>query len=174
LDTDARSKRRRLEQQKPTTSCQENQEESALGTVSVIANWKENLMIDFDTAIELGEEVLASLEKLHQLIYTPQTATVSPDAKPKLPSLLQFRRRLFSIHAKRHLVTELAASGKLTVAEAQAMVDAGSAQTTTAPAASGTLFANILTWLQTNGPTIAADIAAAIPIIISLITLFGG
>jgi hypothetical protein len=163
-------------------------------------------MIDFDTAIELGEEVLASLEKLYHLLHPSTTsgaqtsesrqaerstteaasqigeqsdcrselADVSLEGEAELPSLLQFRRRLLAIHAKRHLVTELVATGKLTEAEAQAMVDEGSTQTTANPGASGAAFANILAWLQTNGPAIAQDIATAIPLIISLITLFGG
>lgn len=130
-------------------------------------------MINFDTAIQLGEEVLASLEKLYHLIY-PSTTTATSGEKVQLPSLLQFRRMLLAIHAKRHLVTELTATGKLSASEAQAMVDEGSPQATTIPGASGTAFANILAWLETNGPTIAQDIAAAIPIIISLIALFGG
>lgn len=144
-------------------------------------------MISFDTAIKLSEEVLASLEKLYQLIYPTQTSGAarqttlpsksepSPGENGELRSLLLFRRKLLSLHAKRHLVTELTATGKLSESEAQAMVDTGSSTSAaTAAGASGTLFANIIAWLQTNGPTIAQDIAAAIPIIISLITLFGG
>jgi hypothetical protein len=130
-------------------------------------------MIDFDTGIELGEEVLTSLERLDHLI-GPTAKSASLEEMVGLPNLLQFRRRLLAIHAKRHLVTELASTGKLSESEAQAMVDEGSAQTTASPGANGTAFANILAWLQANGPTIAQDIAAAIPIIISLITLFGG
>jgi hypothetical protein len=91
-----------------------------------------------------------------------------------LPNLLQFRRKLLALHAKRHLVTELASTGKLSESEAQSMVDEGSTQASATPGASGTAFANILAWLKTNGPTIAQDIAAAIPILISLLTLFGG
>jgi hypothetical protein len=138
-------------------------------------------MIDFETAIKLGEEVLASLEKLYHLISPPTSngtssllTGTSSQGTVDLPNLLQFRRKLLALHAKRHLVTELAATGKLTETEAQAMVDEGSTPTTTATGAGGTLFANILAWLQANGPTIEQDIAAAIPIIISLITLFGG
>jgi hypothetical protein len=139
-------------------------------------------MIDFDTAIELGEEVLTCLEKLYHLIYpTSANGAMTNAARPSagsaaeadMPSLLQFRRKMLALHAKRHLVTELAATGKLSESEAQAMVDAGSASSTCL-GASGSAFANILAWLQANGPTIAQDIAAAIPIIISLITLFGG
>jgi hypothetical protein len=81
---------------------------------------------------------------------------------------------LLAIHAKRHLVTELTATGKLTESEAQAMVDEGSSSPTTSPSATGGKFANILDWLIANGPAIEQDIAAAIPILISLITLFGG
>ncbi len=138
-------------------------------------------MINFDTAIKLGEEVLASLEKLYHVVYPPtlnveaqNIATQSPELMPEMPSVLQFRRRLFALHSKRHLVTELIATGKLTQAEAQAMVDAGSSKTSTAVEAAGTAFAEVLAWLQANGPKIEADIAAAIPLIISLITLFGG
>jgi hypothetical protein len=150
-------------------------------------------MIDFDTAMKLGEEVLTSLEKLYHFIHppaangtktngdgrlvqspsSPMTGT-SPEATFDLPNLLQFRRKMLALHAKRHLVTELFATGKLSESEAQAMVDEGSTLSTTTLGASGTAFANILAWLQTNGPTIEKDIAAAIPIIISLIALFGG
>ena len=142
-------------------------------------------MIDFNSAIQLGEEVLASLEKLYHLVYPASTngARNTVDGRSKTAAssnseafdstnLLQFRRKLLSLHAKRHLVTELTATGKLTESEAQAMVDAGS-NVSAGPSASGTAFANILAWLQANGPTIAQDIAAAIPIIISLLTLFG-
>jgi len=136
-------------------------------------------MINFETAIQLGEEVLASLEKLYQLIYPSATTGTRAGLQPEgeqveLPNLLQFRRKLLATHAKRHLVTELTSTGKLSESEAQAMVDEGSAQTTSAKPGTGTAFGNILTWLQTNGPTIAQDIAAAIPILISLIALFGG
>jgi hypothetical protein len=146
---------------------------------------KENAMIDFNSAINLGEEVLASLEKLYHLVYPASTNATrnTADGKTKAAdssnadafnstNLLQFRRKLLSLHAKRHLVTELTATGKLTESEAQAMVDAGS-NVHASPQASGSSFANILAWLQANGPTIAQDIAAAIPIIISLLTLFG-
>ncbi|HEV3386577.1 MAG TPA: hypothetical protein VG097_17300 [Gemmata sp.] len=150
-------------------------------------------MINFDTALKLGEEVLTSLENLYQLVYPPTVngakangcgPIVQSPSLPvtytslggtvDLPNLLQFRRKLLALHAKRHLVTELTATGKLSENEAQAMVDQGSTQSNATPRASGTAFANILAWLQANGPTIAQDIAAAIPIIISLITLFGG
>jgi hypothetical protein len=142
-------------------------------------------MIDFNSAIKLGEEVLASLEKLYHLVYpgsangtrsnvagSTKTADPSNAEAFNLKNLLQFRRKILSIHAKRHLVTELTATGKLTESEAQAMVDAGS-NMNASPEASGSSFANILAWLKANGPTIAQDIAAAIPIIISLLTLFG-
>jgi hypothetical protein len=150
-------------------------------------------MIDFDTALKLGEEMLTSLDKLYQLVYPtsasgakangcgpivqspslPATHT-SLGGTVDLPNLLQFSRKLLALHAKRHLVTELTATGKVSESDAQAMVDQGSTQTNATPGASGTAFENILAWLQANGPTIAQDIAAAIPIIISLITLFGG
>jgi hypothetical protein len=145
-----------------------------------MCNGRENQVIDFETAIKLGEEVLSTLEKLSQIIHGRQSTSATPDGKAELPDLLlQFRRQLLATHSKRHLVTELAATGKLTESEARAMVDsARSAANTAVPAnASGAASgwgANILAWLTTNGPTIAADIAAAIPIIISLITLFGG
>ncbi len=140
-------------------------------------------MLDFETAIKLGEEVLASLDKLYHLVYpsstnavltkTFQTGPASSEETSNFASLLLFRRRLLALHSKRHLVTELTATGKLSESEAQAMVDAGSTMSAS-PGASGSAFANILAWLQANGPPIAQDIAAAIPIIISLITLFGG
>ena len=131
-------------------------------------------MIDFKTAIELGEEVFASLDRLYQLLNPATTgAERTTNGATAVPSLLEFRRRLLAVHASRHLVTELAATGKMSTSEAQAMVDAG-ASTSERPGAAGTAFANILSWLETNGPTIAQDIAAAVPIIISLITLFGG
>jgi hypothetical protein len=139
-------------------------------------------MLDFETAIKLGEEVLASLDKLYHLVYpsstnsvipeTTQASSASDEKTSNLANLLLFRRKLLALHSKRHLVTELTATGKLSASEAQAMVNAGSTMSAS-PGASGT-FANILAWLQANGPTIAKDIAAAIPIIISLITLFGG
>jgi hypothetical protein len=160
-------------------------------------------MIDFETAIKIAEEVLATLDKLYHLVHpaTPGAGTAnsgecalavtttdiqaaatnqfpitmtSHDTKTQLPNLLQFRRKLLAIHAKRHLVTELTATGKLTESEAQAMVDEGSSSPTTSPSATGGKFANILDWLIANGPAIEQDIAAAIPILISLITLFGG
>jgi hypothetical protein len=141
-------------------------------------------MIDFETAIKLGEEVLASLDKLYQLVYPTSSNAESPKMSgpttetprqgiTEMPSLLQFRRMLLALHARRHLVTELTATGKLSQSEAQSMVDAGSTSSSRA-GASGSPFGNILAWLQANGPTIAQDIAAAIPIILSLITLFGG
>jgi hypothetical protein len=126
-------------------------------------------MIDFESAIRIGEEMLSALDQVFHLLHpSGPSAEASGDG-----NLLQVRRRLLAVHAKRHLVTELTSTGKLTQAEAQAMVDAGApaAETPEAPSAP---FANILAWLQTNGPSIAADIAAAIPVIISLITLFGG
>ena len=137
-------------------------------------------MIDFNKAIELGEEVLSALEKLSQIIHGQQTASVTSDGKVELPNLLlQFRRQLLSTHSKRHLITELAATGKLTESEAQTMVDLAGSATNTIAVASGTgaasgWGANVLAWLTANGPMIAADIAAVIPIIISLITLLGG
>jgi hypothetical protein len=130
-------------------------------------------MIDFETAIKLGEEVLGTLEKLYKLVY-PTTASETPETRSALPNLLQFRRKLLATHVKRHLVTELTATGKLSESEAQAMVDEGTQQTTSVAAAASSPFANILAWLQTNGPTIAQDIVAAIPLLISLLTLFGG
>lgn len=128
-------------------------------------------MIDFETAIQLGEEVLASLDRIYHLINpAPADGSALPAATSSEPGLLQFRRRLLAAHARRHLVTELAATGKLSTSDAQSMVDSG--RTTGARPAAGAAFANILAWLQSNGPTIAQDIAQAIPIIISLITLF--
>lgn len=128
-------------------------------------------MTSYETALQLSEEAYTSMDKLCDAACALPANGSEPAGS--LPTLLQFRRRLLAVHAKRHLVSELAATGKLSQSEAQAMVDAG-ASTSYRPGASGTAFANILAWLQANGPTIAQDIAAAIPIIISLITLFGG
>jgi hypothetical protein len=116
-------------------------------------------MIDFDTAIKIGEEILAALEKVFVLIDPPAAGTGERSASP---TVLHLRRSLLATHARRQLASELVAAG-LTPTEAGAMVDSGAA----------TGFANIIDWLKTNGPAIARDIAAAIPLLVSVITLFG-
>jgi hypothetical protein len=125
----------------------------------------------YETAVRAGEDAYASVDELCA-VACGSPADAAAAASGGLANLLQVRRRLLAVHAKRHLVTELVATGKLSQSEAQAMVDAG-ASVAYRPGASGAAFANILAWLQANGPSIAQDIAAAIPIIISLLTLFG-
>jgi uncharacterized membrane protein len=83
---------------------------------------------------------------------------------------------------QRHLTAELANTGKLTTAQAKDMVAAGIAMTGPVPvivagregAAATGMFANIVSWIEVNLPTLLQEFITIAPLIMQLIAAFGG
>ena len=125
------------------------------------------------------EKAYEALKELYQdwLGASANKAMAQASAGSLMPSLLKFRRQLLYVHNRRHLVTELVGTGKMTEAEAEAMVTAGMTPVNPATsdgvtvAAAGGFFANLFTWLNANLPALEADAVNIITFIAKLLPL---